>query len=163
MALEYQRGSVFIQGKRRKAWYAKYRVWQKDPSTNTFVAKHRTKKIGLKSELTKFAAEESLREIIAAENASAPSLPAEVAAKDLTLEWFVSNRHLPMMTCRETTKKRTEIEIRRYILRQFDRGRDALLRGPEGAGVRPEEPAGYRARHSGRAGRGLPEAVRHAD
>lgn len=119
MPLEYQRGSVFIQGKRRKMWYAKYRIWQKDPSTNTFVAKQKTKKIGPKSELTKFAAEERLRGMIAAENASTPSLPGGVAAKDLTLEWFVINRHLPMMTCRETTKKRTEIEIRRYILRQF--------------------------------------------
>ena len=34
MTLEYQRGSVFVQGKRRKMWYGKYRVWQKDPSTN---------------------------------------------------------------------------------------------------------------------------------
>jgi integrase len=119
MSLEYQRGSVFVQGKRRKMWYGKFRVWQKDPSTNTFAAKQKTKKIGPKSEMTKFAAEERLRDIIATENASAPSLPAGVAPKDLTLEWFVNNRHLPMMTCRETTKKRTEIEIRRYILRQF--------------------------------------------
>jgi integrase len=119
MNLEYQRGSVFVQGKRRKMWYGKFRVWLKDPSTNTFAAKQKTKKIGPKSELTKFAAEERLRGMIAAENASAPSLPAGVAAKDLTLEWFANNRHLPMMTCRETTKKRTEIEIRHYILRQF--------------------------------------------
>jgi integrase len=119
MALEYQRGSVFVQGKRRKMWYGKFRIWQKDPLTNTFVAKQKTKKIGPKSELTKFAAEERLRDMITAENASTPSLPTGVAPKDLTLEWFVNNRHLPMMTCRETTKKRTEIEIRRYILRQF--------------------------------------------
>lgn len=119
MSLEYQRGSVFIQGKRRKMWYGKFRVWQKDPSTNTLIARQKTKKIGPKSELTKFAAEERLRDMIASENASARSLPAGVAPKDLTMEWFVNNRHLPMMTCRETTKKRTEIEIRRYILRQF--------------------------------------------
>jgi integrase len=119
MSLEYQRGSVFVQGKRRKMWYGKYRIWQKDASTNTFSAKQRTKKIGPKSELTKFAAEERLRGMIAAENARTSSLPADVAAKDLTLEWFVNHRHLPMMTCRETTKKRTRIEIERYILRQF--------------------------------------------
>ena len=123
MTLEYQRGTVFVQGKRRKMWYGKYRVWQKDPSTGVSSAKQKTKKIGPKSEFTKFAAEERLREMIAADNATAPSLPAGVATKDLTLEWFVTNRHLPMMACRATTKKCTEYEIKRYILRQFGNGR----------------------------------------
>jgi hypothetical protein len=54
--------------------------------------------------------------MIAQENATAPFLPADVAAKDLTLEWFVIDRHLPMMACHETTKKRTKYEIQRYIL-----------------------------------------------
>ena len=105
MSLEYQRGTVFVQGKRRKMWYGQYRVWQKDPSTGVSSAKQKTKKIGPKSEFTKFAAEERLREMIAADNATAPSLPTGVATKDLTLEWFVTNRHLPMMSCRATTKK----------------------------------------------------------
>jgi hypothetical protein len=65
MSLEYQRGTVFVQGKRRKMWYGKYRVWQKDSVTNEFSAKQRTRKIGPKSQLTKFAAEERLREMIA--------------------------------------------------------------------------------------------------
>ncbi len=125
MALEYQRGSVFVQGKRRKAWYGKYRVWRKDPVTNTWSAGQKTKKIGLKSEMTKFEAEEKLRAMIAEDNAAAPALPADVAPKDLTLEWFVTNRHLPMMACRETTKKKIEYEIRRYILEKF---RDKLLK-----------------------------------
>ncbi len=119
MPLEHQRGSVFVQGKRRKAWYGKYRVWHKDPITNVFTAKQKTKKIGLKAELTKFEAENKLREMIAAENSSAPALPADIAPQDLTLEWFVTHRHLPMMSCRETTKKKTKYEIQRYILEQF--------------------------------------------
>jgi hypothetical protein len=84
MSLEYQRGTVFVQGKRRKMWYGKYRVWQNDRSTGVSSAKQKTKKIGPKSEFTKFAAEERLHEMIAADNASAPSLPAGVATKDLT-------------------------------------------------------------------------------
>jgi integrase len=104
-------------------WYGKYRVWQKDPTTNISSAKQKTKKIGPKSEFTKFEAERRLCEMIAADNASVPSLPTGIASKDLTLEWFVTNRHLPMMTCRATTKKRTEYEIRHYVLRQFGNGR----------------------------------------
>src|SRR6185437_5944091 len=98
MPLEHQRGTVFVEGKRRKMWYGKYRVWHKDTETNTWTAKHKTKKIGPKSDLTKFEAEQKLRDIIAADNDSAPSLPADIAPKDLTLKWFVTNRHLPMMS-----------------------------------------------------------------
>jgi integrase len=125
MPLEYQRGSVFLQGKRRKMWYGKYRVWQRDPATETLVAKQRTKKIGPKSELTKFEAEDRLRQMIAADNATAPSLPADIVPAQLTLRWFVENRYLPMMACRETTKKKTEYDIRRYVLRPFG---DRLLK-----------------------------------
>ena len=125
MALEYQRGSVFLEGTRRKMWVGKYRVWQRDPGTDTFVAKQRTKRIGPKSELTKFQAEERLRDMIAADNATAPAVPGDVAPKQLTLAWFVANRHLPMMTCRATTKKKTEYEIGRYLLPQFG---DRLLK-----------------------------------
>jgi len=119
MPLEYQRGSVFLQGKRRKMWYGKYRVWQRDPATNAFVAKQRTKRIGPKSELTKFKAEERLREMIAADNTGAPAVPSDVAPHQLTLSWFVGNRYLPMMVCRATTKRKTEYEIRRYVLPRF--------------------------------------------
>lgn len=125
MPLEYQRGTVFLQGKRRKMWYGKYRVWQHDPGTDTFVAKHRTKRIGPKSELTKFLAEERLRKMIADDNSSSPLLPADVAPKQLTFAWFTVNRHLPMMACRATTKKKTEQEIHRYIFPQFG---DRLLK-----------------------------------
>ena len=59
--------------------YGRYRVWQRDPDTDTFVAKQRTKRIGPKSELTKFQAEERLRDMIAADNSSSPSLPADIA------------------------------------------------------------------------------------
>jgi integrase len=54
-----------------------------------------------------------------------PLLPADIAPKQLTLEWFVTNRYSPMMTCRETTKKKTAYEIRRYLLPQFG---DRLLK-----------------------------------
>jgi len=108
-----------VQGKRRKMWYGKYRVWYKDPVANTYTTKQKTKKIGPKSELTKFDAEERLREMIAADNETATALPADTAPKDLTLEWFVTNRHLPMMSCRETTKKSTKYEIQLYILKRF--------------------------------------------
>jgi len=111
MPLEYQRGSVFVKGKRRKTWFGKYRVWRIDPETNTWVTKQRTKKIGLKADLTRFEAEEKLRGMIAADNSHAQS--PEIAHEDSTLEWFVINRHLPMMSSRETTKKKTAYEIKR--------------------------------------------------
>ena len=125
MPLEHQHGTVFLRGKRRKMWYGKYRVWQRVPGTDSFVTKQRTKRIGPKSELTRFEAEERLRQMIAADNATSPSVPADVAPKQLTLAWFVVNRHLPMMACRATTKGKTQYEIGRYLLRQFG---DRLLK-----------------------------------
>jgi integrase len=119
MPLEFQRGSVSLLGKRRKTWYGKYRVCHKDPVSGDWTTRQKMKKIGLKSEMTKFEAEEKLREMIAEDNAIAPASSSDVLPKDLTLEWFVINRHLPMMSCRETTKKKTAYEIRRYILEQF--------------------------------------------
>ena len=125
MPLQYQRGSVTVRGKRRKMWYGKYRVWQRDPDTDTFVTKHRLKRIGPKSEMTKFEAEERLRKMIKADHDTAPSVSTEVAPKHLTLKWFVDNRHLPMMACRATTKKKTAYDIRRYLLPKFG---DKLLK-----------------------------------
>jgi integrase len=119
MPLEHQRGSVFVQGKRRKAWYGKYRVCRKDPTTNTYTTKQKTKKIGLKSEMTKFEAEDKLRDLIATENNIAMAAQSSMATNDVTMDWFVTHRHLPMMSCRETTKKTTKYEISRYILEQF--------------------------------------------
>ena len=46
MPLEYQHGSVFMQGKRRKTWYGKYRVMCNDPATGVAVTKQKTKKKG---------------------------------------------------------------------------------------------------------------------
>ncbi len=118
MPLEYQRGSVFLLGKRKKAWFGKYRIWQLDPTTGIRAIKQRTKKIGYKSEMTKFEAERKLQEVIAAENGSNSKQSIPNAAS-ITLKWFVQERHLPMMTCRETTRKTTAYEIRRYILEKF--------------------------------------------
>lgn len=119
MKNQSQQGSVFPCGKRRKMWYGKFRVWRSDPSTGTWSAKQRTIKIGPKSLLTKSEAETKLRDKIAADNKIASLLPFDLNPKELTLEWFVANRHLPMMSCRAVTKKKTEYEIRRYVLRQF--------------------------------------------
>src|SRR4051794_26005208 len=113
MPLEYQRGSLFVRGKRQKFWYGKFRVWCKDAASGEFVTRHRTVKLGPKSSMTKFQAEQKLRDIIAEENEHALAHPQDIAPKDLTLSWFVENRHLPMLACRETTKKKTAYEIRR--------------------------------------------------
>lgn len=123
--LEFQRGSVFVRGRRRKAWYGKYRTCHRDPDTGASILRQHTKRIGPKSELTKFEAEERLRDVIAAETSFAPLLPADIAPKQLTLAWFVTNRYLPMMTCRATTKTKTAYEIQRYLAPQFG---DRLLK-----------------------------------
>ncbi len=119
MPLEFQRGSVYLHGKRRKMWYGKYRVWCKDPLTESWTVKQKNKAIGPKSEMTKFEAQRKLHEAIAADNNSAQIAPAEAADGNSTLRWFVNERHLPMMTCRATTKKTTTYEIHRYILEKF--------------------------------------------
>lgn len=77
------------------------------------------KKLGPKSEMTRFEAEQKLRDLIAAENGKTTTSALGVDPKNITLGWFVEQRHLPMMTCRETTKRKTAWEIRRYLTKQF--------------------------------------------
>ncbi len=119
MPLEYQHGSVYLRGKRCKMWYGKYRVWHKDTASGTWVTKQKNKKIGLKSGMTKFDAEQRLREMIAADNGSELNHSVQASQGPVTLKWFVEQRHLPMMSCRATTKKKTCWEISRYLLERF--------------------------------------------
>jgi integrase len=119
MPLEYQRGSVYLRGKRCKTWYGKYRVWHKDTASGTWVTKQKNKKIGLKSGMTKFDAEHRLREMIAGDNGSEVNQSVQASQGPVTLKWFVEQRHLPMMSCRATTKKKTCWEISRYLLERF--------------------------------------------
>jgi integrase len=110
---------VSLRGKRRKMWYGKYRVLWLDPVLDTWITKQKTKKIGPKSDLTKFQAEDKLRAMIAADTSRLAASPSDTLPGEPTLKWFVLNRHLPMMSCRETTKKKTSYEINRYILEKF--------------------------------------------
>ena len=64
-----------LQGKRRKTWYGRYRTCHRDPDTGASIIRQHTKRIGPKSELTKFEAEERLRDVIAAETSFAPLAP----------------------------------------------------------------------------------------
>jgi len=97
-------------------WYGKYRIWKHDPQTDTDAVKHKTVKLGPKAEMTRFEAEQKLRNLIAQQ--TGPNNPDDaVNAQNVpTLKWLVEERYFPMMTCGEPTKKKTQYEIRRYIL-----------------------------------------------
>jgi hypothetical protein len=63
VAMKYQKGTVFPQGKRVKMWYGKYLVYRKDQHGKE-VCTRRTVALCPKAEMPKWKAEQKLNEII---------------------------------------------------------------------------------------------------
>src|SRR6266545_1976010 len=64
----YERGYVKKVGKRRKVWEGHYHVYVKLPDGKE-IRRHRTKNLGVCSELSKWRAEDALKKLIDAERA----------------------------------------------------------------------------------------------
>lgn len=122
MAMVYQKGRVFEKGKKIKKWYGQFRVYRIDRDGKEV---ERTRKVvlGLKSELRKYEAEKKLAEIVRRENGKAgPGGPVRQADDSVTFGWFVKEKYLPIRRgrWRPATKEKTEFEINKYLVREFE-------------------------------------------
>lgn len=120
MSMVYQKGTVYLQGTRKKKWYGKFRVYMQDRDGKE-VEKTRKVVLGLKSELHKWEAEEKLREFIRKENGHGSGTPTLPADDNVTFDWFVAERYLPMRRgqWRPATAQKTEYEINKYLVQRF--------------------------------------------
>jgi len=116
----YQKGTVYLQGTRKKKWYGKFRVYMKDRDGKEV---ERTRKVvsGLKSQFHKWEAEERLQEFIRKENGRAGSNTILPADDTVTFDWFVAERYLPMRRgrWRPATAQKTQFEIKKYLVERF--------------------------------------------
>jgi integrase len=121
MAMVYQKGRVFENGKRIKRWYGQFRVYRIDRDGKE-VEKTRKVVLGLKSQFRKHQAEEKLQQIIRRENgASGTDVGVTVADDSVTLDWFVEQKYLPIRRGRwhRATRDKTGFEIKKYLVEKF--------------------------------------------
>lgn len=95
MGMKYQKGRVYLNGKRVKAWYGQYLVYRKD-ANRAEVRKQRNVRICLKSEAPKWKAEKMLVEIILRETNGVGPTPTLPPDDSVTFRWFVEERYIPM-------------------------------------------------------------------
>jgi len=110
MGASNQEGSILLRGKR---WYGFYRKDVIDPETEASRSVRICVRLGLKTEMTKAAARESLRGEIAKQTGQLPD--GRLLKDAVTFEWFIRNRYFPLRQGDwrpETAKEKTaQIEI----------------------------------------------------
>lgn len=116
----YQKGTVYLQGTREQKWYGKFRVYLKDRDGKE-VEKTRKIVLGTKAQLRKWEAVKKLQGIILRENGNGGTATLVTALEDVTFDWFVQERYLPMRqgSWRPATKVKTEFEVRKYLVERF--------------------------------------------
>ena len=95
MAMKYQKGTVYLSGKKVKMWYGKYMVCQKNQDGKE-VRSHRNVAICPKANTPKWKAQQMLQEIIVKESGGPGSVPTLPPDDSVTFGWFVKQRYIPM-------------------------------------------------------------------
>ena len=116
MGKSHQRGWVVERGKK---WYGYYRRIVLDPTTNERKTDVVSIILGLKSQLTKGAARETLQKEMAKQTGQ--NLSGQIM-KDgsVTFGWFVRNRYYPLRDWRPETEKVKKIQIERDLVDKFE-------------------------------------------
>jgi hypothetical protein len=119
-AMKYQKGTVYVSGKRVKMWYGQYLVYQKDRQGKE-VRKRRNIKLCPKANTPKWKAEQILRDIILKEVKRVGSTPTLPPDDSMTFRWFVNERYIPMRrgSWSPTSKKTNSYNLEHYLLGHF--------------------------------------------
>jgi integrase len=120
MAMKYQQGTVYLQGKKVKKWYGKYLIYGVDQEGKE-VRRHRNVAICPKANTPKWKAEQMLRELILKQcngTGPTPTLPQD---DSVTFGWFVRERYIPMRQGKWSPayRKTNTYQIEHYLLSQF--------------------------------------------
>jgi integrase len=110
----HQEGRVEEAGKKIRKWRGHYYVYVQQEN-GTEVRRHRVVTLGLKAKLKKYEAEQKLREIITREVGTGGARPDDM----VSLEWFWTNRFLPLKTWRHSTRYVVVHAMKHYVLSRF--------------------------------------------
>ena len=121
MAMKYQQGTVYLQGKTVKKWYGKYMIYGFDQDGKE-VRRFRNIALCPKANTPKWKAEQMLRELILKECNGAGQTPALQADDSVTFGWFVRERYIPMRQGKWSPayRKTNTYNIEHYLLSQFE-------------------------------------------
>jgi integrase len=120
MAMRYQQGTVYLNGKKVKKWYGKYLIYGQDQQGKE-VRKHRNVAICPKTATPKWKAEQLLREMILKECGVLAEMPVLPSDDSLTFRWFVRERYVPMRQGKWSPayRKTNLYHIEHYLTAQF--------------------------------------------
>jgi integrase len=115
MRSRHQNGHIELTAAR--TWKAHWHEYIADPETGKQKRVHKSKIVGTKSEMTKWKATEELEKIVAPLNTGGNSKQDD----RVTLEWFWTNRFLPMRagSWRVATKRGCETDWKQYLNPKF--------------------------------------------
>lgn len=120
MGTKYQKGRVYLQGKRVKMWYGQYLVYLKDKDGKE-VRRQRNVSICPKANTPKWKAEQMLQEIISGRGRSMEGTPSHRLDDSVTFRWFVEERYIPMRRGRWSPayKKTNTYHLQHYLVSHF--------------------------------------------
>lgn len=122
MAMKYQKGTVYLRGKKVKMWYGKYTVYSRN-ETGKEVSKRRNVPLCPKAGTPKWKAEQMLHTIILNETGVPAKTSRITADESVTFRWFVEERYIPMRqgAWSPAYKKINSYEIEHYLVNHFGR------------------------------------------
>ena len=95
MRIKYQRGTVYVRGRKPQMWYGRFLLYQRDKDGKE-VRKQRNVPICPKAGVPKTRAAQMLEQIILKES-TVPGKPAALPLDEsVTFAWFVRQRFVPM-------------------------------------------------------------------
>lgn len=120
VGMKYQKGRVYLNGKRVKVWYGQYLVYLKDQNGKE-VRRQRNIRICPKSEAPKWKAEQMLQEIIRKETQDSVSTATLPPDDSVTFRWFVKERYIPMREggWSPAYRKTNTDHLERYLISHF--------------------------------------------
>lgn len=120
MGMKYQKGRIYLNGKRVKVWYGQYLVYLKDQDGKE-VRKQRNVRICPKAEAPKWKAEQMLQEIIRKESQGVGPTPTLPPDDSVTFQWFLKERYIPMRqgSWSPAYKKTHTYHLEHYLVSHF--------------------------------------------
>ena len=120
MGMKYQKGRVYLSGKRVKMWYGQYLVYRKDQNGKE-VRTQRNVSICPKANTPKWKAEQMLQEIILKESKGLGPTPALSPDDSVTFRWFVKQPYIPMRQggWSPAYKKTNTYQLEHYLISHF--------------------------------------------
>jgi hypothetical protein len=122
MAMKYQKGTVYLRGRKVKMWYGKYTVYLRNEEGKE-VGKRRHIPLCPKAGTPKWKAEQKLHAIILNETGVPAKMAPGIPDDSATFRWFVEERYILMRqgSWSPAYRKINTYEIKHYLVGHFGR------------------------------------------